>query len=152
MQIGTKFSVAIHILLCVEVFKDDRKTTSEFIAGSVNTNPVVIRKIMGLLRDAGLIEIAAGTGGIKLIGAAGSISLLAIYRAIDPNKDGKLFKMHEDTAPGCPVGGNIEELLAGYFRAAQDAMEARLEGFSLQDLLDDLEKLRRGKKNSRHPR
>jgi len=143
MQIGTRFSVAIHILLSVEVFKDERKVTSEFIAGSVNTTPVVIRKIMGLLRDAGLIEIAAGTGGIRLAREPGSISLFDIYRAADPIKGGRLFHIHEDTAPGCPVGGHIEELLEGPLGAAQEAMESRLAESSLQDLLDDLSRLRR---------
>jgi DNA-binding IscR family transcriptional regulator len=143
MQIGTRFSVAIHVLLAVEVFKDQRKVTSDFIAGSVNTNPVVIRKIMGLLRDAGLIEIAAGTGGIRLAREPGAISLLDIYRAAESVKDGRLFRIHEDTAPLCPVGGNIAELLEGRFLDAQAALEERLAGCSLGDLLDDLSRLRR---------
>jgi hypothetical protein len=46
MQIGTKFSIAIHILLSVEVFKDEYKVASDFLATSANTNPVVIRKIL----------------------------------------------------------------------------------------------------------
>jgi len=146
MQIGTRFSVAIHILLCVEVFKDDYKVTSDFIAGSVNTNPVVIRKIMGLLRDAGLIEVAAGTGGIKLTRPAARISLLDIFRAADPVKESELFKIHEDTAPGCPVGGNIAELLGGYFAGAQEAMEAELGKATLAELLGDLSRLRKRKK------
>jgi DNA-binding IscR family transcriptional regulator len=142
MQIGTRFSVAIHILLCVEVFKD-KKVTSDFIAGSVNTNPVVIRKIMGLLREADLIDVAAGTGGIALTRPAAEISLLDIYRAADTVKDGELFKIHEGTAPRCPVGGNIAQLLGGYFESAQEAMEAELSRSTLQDLLDDLAKLRK---------
>ena len=149
MQIGTRFSVAIHILLLVEVFKDGQKVTSDFIAGSVNTNPVVIRKIMGLLRAAGLIEIAAGTGGIKLTREAAGVTLLDVYRAADTVKDGKLFKIHEDTAPGCPVGGNIFELLSGHFSGAQEAMEAELSRTTLQDLLDDLKALRKRKASRR---
>ena len=143
MQIGTRFPVAIHVLLCVEVFKASHKVTSEFIASSVNTNPVVIRKVMGLLRDAGIIEIAAGTGGIRLTRAPESITLRDIYRAADPVKDKKLFKLHRDTAPGCPVGGNIAELLAPYFDAAQTALENRLDGSTLADLLEDLAGLRK---------
>lgn len=142
MQIGTRFTVAIHILLAVEVFKDERKVTSEFMAGSVNTNPVVIRKIMGLLRDAGLIETAAGTGGIRLAREPGAISLLEVYRAADQVKDGRLFRVHERTAPRCPVGGNIAELLEGPLLEAQEALEERLAGTSLADLLADLERLR----------
>lgn len=98
---------------------------------------------MGLLREAGLIEVAAGTGGIKLTREPDRITLLDIFRAAEPVKDGELFKMHEDTAPRCPVGGNIAELLGGYFQGAQGAMEAELGRSSLQDLLDDLARLRR---------
>jgi DNA-binding IscR family transcriptional regulator len=145
MQIGTRFSVAIHILLAVEVFKDERKVTSEFMAGSVNTNPVVIRRIMGLLRGAGLIETTAGTGGIRLARDPAAISLLDVYRAAEPVKDGRLFRVHEDTAPRCPVGGNIAELLEGPFLEAQAALEERLAGRSLADLLADLDLLRRRK-------
>jgi DNA-binding IscR family transcriptional regulator len=145
MQIGTRFTVAIHILIAAWVFKDERKVTSDFIAGSVNTNPVVIRKIMGLLREAGLIEIAAGAGGISLSREPAAISLLDVYRAADPVKDGRLFRVHEDTAPRCPVGGNIAELLEGPLLEAQAALEERLAASSLEDLLGDLDRLRRRK-------
>jgi DNA-binding IscR family transcriptional regulator len=147
MQISTRFSVAIHILLCVEVFKD-RKVTSDFIAGSVNTNPVVIRKLMGLLRERGIIEVAPGTGGIALKREPRRITLLDIYRAADPVKDGELFGMHEDTAQNCPVGGNIAELLGGYFGRVQEAMEAELGRSTLQDLLDDLARLRKRRRGA----
>jgi DNA-binding IscR family transcriptional regulator len=145
MHISTRFSVAIHILLSVEVFKDGRKVTSDFIAGSVNTNPVVIRRLMSLLSEAGLIEVKAGTGGIRLAREAARISLLDIYRASEPAEGGALFKIHEDTAPGCPVGGNIEALLRGHFNEAQEAMEKRLGETSLGDLLEDLDRRRRRK-------
>jgi DNA-binding IscR family transcriptional regulator len=149
MQIGTRFSVAIHILLCVEVFKESRKVTSDFIASSVNTNPVVIRKIMGLLREAGIIEIAAGTGGIRLTRKPSKVSLLDVFAAVESVKEGRLFKIHDDTAPGCPVGGNIEELLAGFFGEAQSAMERKLAGFSLERLLARLAELRDAPRRAR---
>jgi DNA-binding IscR family transcriptional regulator len=152
MQIGTRFSVAIHILLAVEVFKDSHKVTSDFLAGSVNTNPVVIRKIMGLLREAGLIEIAAGTGGIKLTREPERITLLDLYRAVEPVKGGRLFKIHEDPTPACPIGGNIAELLDPYFGEAQRAMEANLASSSLQDLLDELQAMRKRKEGQRPAR
>jgi DNA-binding IscR family transcriptional regulator len=145
MQIGTKFSVSIHILLCVEVFGTSRKVTSDFIASSVNTNPVVIRKLMGLLKDAGLIEVAAGTGGISLTRNPSKISLLDIYRACDPVKDGTLFRIHEDTPPGCLVGGNIDTLLRGCFESAQHALERQLDKTSLKDLLLRLDGMREEK-------
>jgi len=98
VQIGTKFTVAIHILLLSELLNETHKITSDFIASSVNTNPVVIRKIMGQLRSAGLIEIAAGTGGIRLLKTPREISLLDVFRAAEPLGDGTLFKIHSGAA------------------------------------------------------
>jgi DNA-binding IscR family transcriptional regulator len=142
MQSATRFSVAVHILLLVEVFKDARKVTSRFISSSVNTNPVVIRRIMGFLKKAGLIRTAAGTGGIALTRGPREISLLDIYRSTEGSV-GRLLKIHEDTAPGCPVGGNIAELLGPYFDAAQKALEKQLGSYSLEDLLTELARLRK---------
>lgn len=138
MQIGTKFSIAIHILLCVVVFKDDHKITSDSLAASANINPVIIRKIMGFLREAGLIEVASGTGGITLIRKSKEITLKDIYLAVNPIKDGKLFNIHKNSAPNCPVGGKIINLLDPYFSKAQNAMENNLSKTTLYDLLDDL--------------
>ncbi|ULQ60983.1 Rrf2 family transcriptional regulator [Brucepastera parasyntrophica] len=138
MQIGTKFSIAIHILLSAEVFKETHKVTSDFIASSANTNPVIIRNIMGMLKEAGIIEVAAGTGGITLTRKPKDISLKDIYLAIDPVKDGRLFKIHQNTEPNCPVGGNIERILNPYFFKAQNAMENELGKYNLKNLLDDL--------------
>jgi DNA-binding IscR family transcriptional regulator len=140
LQISTRYSVAVHILLAVEVFNPTRKVTSDLLASSVRTNPAVIRKIMLLLRDAGLIRIAKGTGGITMLRPAAELSLLDVYRAVEPDKDGRLFRIHPDPEPRCPVGGHIEGLLAGYFAEAQAALEDRLARTSLAALLDDLKR------------
>jgi Rrf2 family protein len=140
MQIGTKFSVAIHVLLCAEVYKDARKVTSELIAASAKTNPVIIRKIMGQLRQAGLIEVIPGTGGIVLKEKPAKITLLDVFRAVEPIKDGDLFKIHGNTEKKCPVGKGIVKVLPVYFHGAQDAMEKYLAKVSVQTLLTDLGK------------
>jgi DNA-binding IscR family transcriptional regulator len=142
MQIGKKFSIAIHILLGAVVFKDRRKVTSDFLAASTNINPVIIRKIMGLLRRAGLIEVASGTGGITVIKKPKEITLKDIYLAVNPIKDGKLFNIHKDSEPKCPVGGKIINLLDPYFIRAQNAMENDLAKTTLQDLLTDLNNIK----------
>ena len=66
MQISSRFTVALHIFTAVDVFKDDYKVTSDFLAGSIGTNPVIIRKLLTQLKSAGLITVARGTGGIEL--------------------------------------------------------------------------------------
>ena len=64
MQISSRFTIAIHMLTCIETFKEDYKVTSDFLASSINVNPVVIRRILSQLRDAGIIEVKRGTGGL----------------------------------------------------------------------------------------
>lgn len=68
MQISSRFTLAIHIFACVDIFKNDYKVTSDFISKSTNVNPVIIRKILLQLRNAGLIEVARGTGGTTITG------------------------------------------------------------------------------------
>jgi DNA-binding IscR family transcriptional regulator len=138
MQIGTKFSIAIHILLCVEFFNKKHKVTGDFISKSIKSNPTIIRNIMALLRNAGIIEITAGTGGTKLARPAGQITMNDIYQAVNPVKDGKLFKIHANFEPRCPVGGNITMLLDPMFSSAQSALEKELNKSTLQDLLNTL--------------
>ncbi len=149
MQYATRFAVAIHILLLVETFKE-RKVTGDFIASSVNTNPAVIRRIVGYLKSAGLIETRAGTGGIRLAREPGAITLLDVFRST--HSGGGLFKIHEDTAPGCPVGGNISELLEGFFSRVKIAMKRELDSMTLGDLMAELSRLRTGKGKGRGAR
>ncbi len=136
MQISSRFSVAVHILLCVEVFKNEYKVTSDFIAGSVGTNPVIIRKIMGKLKKAGLIEALAGTGGTYLLKKPEDITLLDIAQAVDLFEEDRLFGFHEAPNPNCPVGRSIHGVLDLHMAGAQTAMEESLAGVTLADLLN----------------
>lgn len=63
MQISSRFTLAVHILACIDIFKSQVKVTSDFLAKSANVNPVIIRKLLSQLKSAGLIEVARGTGG-----------------------------------------------------------------------------------------
>ena len=78
---SNRFAVAIHILSLLETNKNGR-TTSDMIAGSVNTNPVVIRRIMGLLSKAGLVTTSPGVAGAAITRPVSEITLLDIYRAV----------------------------------------------------------------------
>jgi DNA-binding IscR family transcriptional regulator len=138
MQIGTKFSIAIHILLCVEFFKNMHKVTGDFIARSIKSNPTIIRNVMALLRNADLIAITAGTGGAKLARPAERINMNDVYQAVSPVKNRKLFKIHANSEPQCPIGRNIVMLLDPVFASAQGALENDLGTSTVQDLLDTL--------------
>ncbi|MBP3210718.1 MAG: Rrf2 family transcriptional regulator, partial [Oscillospiraceae bacterium] len=103
MQISSRFTVALHIFTCVEVFKDSYKVTSDFLAESINTNPVIIRKILAQLKNAGLITVARGTGGITVNRPLEEITFYEVYQAIEPVENGDLFHFHEAPNPECPV-------------------------------------------------
>ena len=138
MQISNRFSVAVHILLCVDAFSDSQKMTSDILAGSVGVNPVVIRRTLGSLKKAGLVDVAAGTGGSKLARPSSDITLLDIYLAVEPVEGGRLFSIHNRPNPQCPVGSAINPLLERRMRQAQKALEDELAGVTLHELLQDM--------------
>ncbi|WP_134703226.1 Rrf2 family transcriptional regulator [Ammoniphilus sp. YIM 78166] len=131
-QISTRFSIAVHILSVIAVSSND--CTGDFIAGSVNTNPVIIRRIMGMLKKAGLLEVRPGVGGAYLLQSPDKITLLDIYRAVNVTEENQLFRIHEEPNIQCPVGRNIESVLQLELREAQDAMEQRLAQTTLRQL------------------
>ena len=140
MQISSRFTIAVHVLICIETFKDEQKVTSDFLASSVNVNPVVIRRILQQLKAAGLVKVARGTGGAELARPAGQITLLDLYRAVECVEDGKLFHFHENPNPNCPVGKNIHNILDDKLHRVQAAMERELESITLADVMEDLGK------------
>lgn len=144
MQISNRFSVAVHVLLCVAVFADRLKVTSDFIAGSVGVNPVIIRRILGQLKKAGLVDVAAGTGGATLAQAPERISLLDVYRAVDLLEDDALFSFHSRPNPLCPVGRGIHAVLDGHIREAQRALENSLGGVRLDSLVQTITDMENG--------
>ncbi|MGX8705815.1 MAG: Rrf2 family transcriptional regulator [bacterium] len=141
MRISSRFTVALHIFTCVDVFKDERKVTSEFLAGSINTNPVIIRNILSQLRNARLITVARGTGGITVNRPLNEISFFDVYQAIEPVEGGDLFRFHEAPNPACPVGRNIHELLDDKLKAIQNAMEDEMQKYTLADLRTGMQEL-----------
>lgn len=141
MQISSRFTIALHIFTCVETFKNDYKITSDFLAGSINTNPVIIRKILTQLKNAGLITVARGTGGISPTRPLKEISFYDVYQAIEPVENGDLFNFHSSPNPQCPVGKNIHALLDDKLKAIQLAMENEMKKYTLDDLRIGMQEL-----------
>lgn len=133
MKITSRFTVAVHTLLVINAFQDKVKTTSEFIAGSVNVNPVVIRRTMQSLKAAGMIDVKAGSGGARLARRPEDITLFDVYSAVD-SVEGDLFHFHENPNPACPVGRNIHAVLDVKLHEAQAALENQLKKTTLADL------------------
>ncbi len=141
MQISSRFTVALHIFTAVDVFKDDYKVTSDFLAGSIGTNPVIVIKLLTQLKNAGLITVARGTGGIELTKELSEISFYDVYQAIEPLEGGDLFRFHDAPNPQCPVGRNIHALLDDKLSDIQEAMESEMKKYTLQDLREGMQEL-----------
>ncbi|MDT8977156.1 Rrf2 family transcriptional regulator [Paenibacillus sp. chi10] len=137
MKISSRFSVAVHILSLLAL-EPNAHHTSEWMAGSVNTNPVVIRRVTSQLKKAGLVDVRPGTGGATLSKPAGDITLLDVYRAVEAVEEGELFGFHDHPNPKCPIGANIESVLQLVMLRAQSAMEQVLEEMTLDHLAVDL--------------
>ena len=140
MQISSRFTIAIHMLTCMETFKDEYKVTSVFLAASINVNPVIIRIILSQLKEAGIIEVKRGTGGAAPAKPLEEITFLDVYRAVECIEDNTLFHFHENPNPDCPVGRNIHKILDGRLLKVQQAMERELQGMTMADVMEDLNK------------
>lgn len=140
MQISSRFTLAVHILTCIETFKEDYKVTSEFLAQSTNVNPVIVRKILGQLKGAGIVTVARGSGGAALAREPQDITFLDIYHAVECVNHGELFHFHENPNQKCPVGRNIHLILDDKLEEVQKAMEDKLSSITLKDVMDDAKK------------
>ena len=139
MQISSRYSVAVHVLSLLALQQEgDEPLTSEYIAGSVNTNPVVIRRILGQLKKAGLVEVRQGMAGAYLSRPAAALSLLEVYRAVEVVEENQLFSVHEKPNPACLVGRNIQSALDSTLQQAQTALEQVLAGVTLQQVTADI--------------
>ncbi|OPJ64008.1 Rrf2 family transcriptional regulator [Clostridium oryzae] len=103
MKISSRFTMAVHIMALISM-GGVVVCTSEWIAKSVNTNAVVIRRIVSKLRAAGFIGTKAGTGGYYLTRELDQITLLDVYKAVAVVEEGELFNFHEDPNLKCQVG------------------------------------------------
>ncbi len=138
MASNSQFAVAVHILAMLAQ-KTDQKVKSECIAESVNTNAVVIRRLLCNLQDANLVVSQKGaTGGTSLARPAEEINLNDIYEAISP---GEVFALHpRKPNQDCPVGKNIEAVLCNLQKDIDNAIKEKLIRYTLADILGFVEK------------
>lgn len=139
MSISSRFAVGIHILTLIE-FNKDGISSSEFLAGSVNTNPAVIRKIMGMLKKAGLVEVNPGIAGAKLARDFSEITLLDVYKAVNVVPENELFSIHDNPNLACSVGRNIQDTIIPLLSSAQLALEKVLGNVTIEDVVKDIVK------------
>lgn len=140
MQISSRFTMALHIFAFIATFRDTHKLTSDFIAGSVNVHPVVIRRLLQQLKAAGLITVARGTGGCAIARPPEEITFLDVYNAVECVECGSLFHFHEHPCRNCPVGKNIHHVLDEKLRRIQSAMEDEMRRITVADMIADTKK------------
>ena len=141
MQITSKFTVAVHILTCIDIFGGQMRVTSDFLSGSTGVNAVIVRNVLGQLRNAGIVETRQGSGGAHLAKALDEITLYDIYKAVDCVDDEGLFHFHENPNADCPVGRNIHKAMDDRLQTAQAALENELKSTTLADIVADTKKI-----------
>lgn len=137
MQISSRFTIAIHIFACIDTFKNEYKLTSDFLAGSINVNPVVVRRLLLQLKAAELITVARGSGGAAIAKPLEEITFLDVYNAVECVDSGELFRFHENPNIACPVGRNIHNVLDDKLYRIQKALEDEMRKITLADVIKD---------------
>jgi Rrf2 family protein len=138
MAANSRVTIAVHALawMGLALRRDGREElTSEEVAASVNTNPVVVRRSLGDLRRAGLVSVRHGPGGgWRLTRPLDSISLLDVYEAIEPEP---LFALHHgEPNLACPVGRGIRPALTGVYDSLESSLRRQMAQTSVASVLE----------------
>jgi Rrf2 family protein len=143
MTTSSRFAVAVHILTLLA--QSDEPVPSSMIAGSVGTNPALIRRLIGVLTEAGVVTTTMGsTGGAVLARPASAITLLDVFRATETTA---LITLHQSAPnPACMVGREITGALQTVATRAQAAMDASLAAITIAGMLDEVEQAARRRK------
>ncbi len=128
---NSRFSISLHILTLLDQGKEEL-LSSEYLAGSININPVLVRKEITNLKKHGLVESKEGkAGGFALGKPSNKIALSDIYKAVQ--KTPLLGHQKNKPNPKCPVGKQISKHLDELFSDAEDALVKRLSKTTLAD-------------------
>ena len=137
MAATSQFSIAVHILTIIAK-SGEQRVKSDYIARSVNTNPVVIRRLLSNLQESNLVISQVGaTGGTALSKLPKDIRLSEIYKAV---VCGEVFALHSKKPDEhCPVGRNIAAVLCGLQKEIDRSIEEKLAQYTLRDIIEKIE-------------
>ncbi len=136
MSTNSRFAVAVHVLSLM-AWSGEEPLKSEQVAESVNTNPVVIRRMLLDLAQAGLVVSQTGSmGGSRLATDPAKTTLLDVYQALEC---GGVFSLHrQPPSRDCPVGVNIETVLGEVLQEVDSAVEQVLKNITIDDVVQRL--------------
>ena len=134
----TKFSVAVHVLILVS--ESPTPTNSDQMAISVGTNASYIRKILALLKKAGIVHGHRGISGYSLLCAPEQLTLLQIYQAVMEEPTPHLLDIHQNPGDQCVVGRHIQPVLTVMFAQMEDSFARSLAEKTLADCIADIRK------------
>jgi len=134
---NTRFATAIHIMTLLA--KNPQEwLTSDWLAGSINVNPVIVRKELGNLKKSGLVESRQGKdGGVRIGKNADEINVAEIYQAIKNSE--VLGKKNLNPNPLCNVGKDINKNLNVLFSETDDLVDQFLKDKKLSDFISQFD-------------
>lgn len=138
MAANSQFSIAVHVLTMLATVRDEN-LKSDRIAKSVNTNAVVIRRLLSQLSQARLVVSQTGAaGGTKLARYPEEITLAEIYKAVSC---GEVFALHhKGPNRDCPVGRNIEAILCNLQKEIDRSVCQKLSEYTLKNIIEKMER------------
>ena len=134
----TKFSVAVHVLILVS--ESPTPMSSDQMAESVGTNASYIRRILALLKKAGIVDGHRGVSGYSLLVAPDQLTLLRIYRAVMDDEETHILDIHQNTSDLCIVGRHIRPVLSELFAQVENSFARSLADKTLADCMDAIRK------------
>lgn len=139
MAANSQFAIAIHVLTILAKSSDER-VKSDYIAGSVNTNPVVIRRLLSNLQEANLVISQVGAaGGTSLAKHPKDIRLSEVYKALPC---GEVFALHsKEPNQDCPIGRNMAAFLCGLQKEIDKSIEEKLNQYTLRDVIEKIDEI-----------
>ena len=134
----TKFSVAVHVLILIS--ESPNPISSDQMAESVGTNASYIRKILALLKKAGIVDGHRGISGYSLTAAPEQLTLLQVYQAVTEKPTLHLLDIHQNPNDLCVVGRHIKPVLTGMFADIEEGFTRSLADKTLADCIADIRK------------